>query len=372
MPESKLKPQNALNALVLAGGRGTRFWPVSRRERPKQLLLFDGERSLLRRTVDRLSPLVESDRIWICTTEALRQRVSDQLPEIEAERILAEPEGRDTAAAIAWSVHSMPPELQGESLLVLPSDHWIADTPSFQEAVCSAWRAADEHDQVLTFGVPPRWAETGYGYLELVGNQREGTADASAVIPIRRFVEKPDLERARGFLKGGRHLWNAGIFLFRGSTLLRHARDVLPELATGLERIGALPSRQRDSGAREQLRRLYRELPRVSIDYGIMEKLESIHTVILDCGWSDLGSWPALAELLPQLESGSRASGDVVELEGGGNLLYADTGTIATLGVSGLVVVRTADAVLVIPEERSQEVRRIVEELERRGSSHLL
>ena len=347
-----------MQALILAGGSGTRFWPLSRKHRPKQLLALEGERTLLRDTVERLRPLVGPESIWICTTQALAESVRRDVPEVPAEQILMEPEGRNTAPAIGWSVRSMPEEARRGVIAVLPADHRVGDPESFRATLEQAARAVEREDRVMTLGVTPRWAETGYGYLELEPEAGEG-----GLRRLRRFVEKPTAEKAEEFVRAGNYLWNAGIFLFRGTTLLSVLERLQPELSRGLEEIAAAPGR---------LGELYGRLPADSIDYAVMEKLDEISTLPLDCGWSDLGSWSALDEILPRDEAGNTGRGDVLAIESRDNLLFSDAGTIAVLGVEGLVVVRTGDTVLVMPKERSQEVRKIVTELGRGDRGELL
>ncbi len=349
-----------MQALILAGGSGTRFWPLSRKNRPKQLLALEGERTLLRDTLERLHPLVEPESIWICTTRALEDAVRREVPEVPPGQILLEPEGRNTAPAIGWSVRSMPEPVRRGAVAVLPADHRIGDPAAFRAALEQAARAVEREDRVMTLGVTPRWAETGYGYLEL--EAPEGS-DQSGLRLVRRFVEKPTPEKAEEFVRSGNYLWNAGIFVFRGTTFLEILERLQPELARGLEEIAAAP---------ERLGELYGRLPAESVDYAVMEKLGSISTLPLDCGWSDLGSWAALDEILRQDLSSNTGRGDVVAVESKDNLLFSDAGTIAVLGVEGLVVVRTGDAVLVMPKERSQEVRKIVAQLQERGRKDLL
>ncbi len=361
-----------MQALILAGGSGTRFWPLSRRSRPKQLLPLDvpagspsgaTEQSLLRQTVDRLAPEIPPSAVWVCTTRALADAIRAQLPEVPPHQILAEPEGRNTAPAIGWSIRSMPAAVRREVIAVLPADHRFADAASFRRALRDASAAILREDRVIALGVSPRWAETGYGYLEL-------GAEIDPAIRLRRvvrFKEKPDAATARDYLADGNHLWNAGIFLFRGSTLLEHLADFEPEIASGIEAMAEAPDR---------IAAIYPRLKSISIDYAVMERLGpvegSIATLPLDCGWSDLGSWEALAEILPSDPDGNRSRGDVLAIDATDNLLYADEGTVAVLGVEGLAVVRTGDSVLVIPVERSQEVKRIVDELKRRRHTDLL
>jgi mannose-1-phosphate guanylyltransferase len=347
-----------MQALILAGGSGTRFWPLSRKLRPKQLLALEGETSLLRETLDRLSPLIPPGSVWIATTAALADAVRDELPEVPPGQILIEPEGRNTAPAIGWAVRSMPETVRSSVVAVLPADHRMGDPDAFRNTLERAGRLVEERDLVMTLGIAPHRPETGYGYLELapeIGEQGERR--------VRRFVEKPTLEKAQEFLAADNYLWNGGIFVFRGTTLLSIMARLVPELAKGLEAIAAAPDR---------LAELYRELPSISIDYAVMERLDDLATLPLDCGWSDLGSWEALAEVLPADAQGNAVRGDVVAVEAGDNLLFAAAGTIAVVGVSGLVVVKTGDAVLVVPKERSQEVRKIVAELAARGREDLL
>jgi mannose-1-phosphate guanylyltransferase len=353
-----MQTPGSLHVLILAGGSGTRFWPLSRKSRPKQLLALEGERTLLRDTVERLHPLVEPESIWICTTRALADAVRRDVPEVPPNQILLEPEGRNTAPAIGWSVRSMPEAVRRGAVAVLPADHRIGDPEAFRAVLEQAAGAVEREDRVMTLGVTPRWAETGYGYLEL-----EAGAEDGGLRRVRRFVEKPTVEKAEEYVRSGNYLWNAGIFVFRGTTFLEILERLQPELARGLEEIAAAPERLGD---------LYGRLPADSVDYAVMEKLDSISTLPLDCGWSDLGSWSALDEILPRDGSGNTGRGDVVAVESGNNLLFSNAGTIAVLGVEGLVVVRTGDAVLVMPKERSQEVRKIVAELQERGRGDLL
>jgi mannose-1-phosphate guanylyltransferase len=355
-----------LRVLVLAGGSGSRFWPLSRRDRPKQLLPFAGGASLLRRTLERLEPLSPASAVWVSTTVELRDAIARELPELPAERIVAEPEGRNTAPAIAWALARMPESGDASAVAVLPSDHHVADAGAFRAALAGAARTAEDRRCVVTLGVPPERAETGFGYLELAA----AATDGLEAMPLERFVEKPDAATARAFAASGRHLWNAGIFVFAPEVLFAHLERHQPEIHRAVRAVRSGAGKL-DSTAEE---RLYAELPAVSIDHGVMERLErgEVFTVPLRCGWSDLGSWEALAAVLPGDDSGNHRSGDVLALEARDNVLFADAGTIAVLGVEGLVVVRSGDAVLVVPRERSQEVRRIVAELTRASRRDLL
>jgi len=348
-----------MQALILAGGSGTRFWPVSRRSKPKQLLTFGGEESLLQSTVRRLQPLVEADSVWVCTTSDQAVEVRNQLPEISPTQILEEPMGKNTALAIGWSVRSLPRAARDDVIVVLPADHHIGEVEGFQDSLRTAAAAAFEKGIIVTLGVLPTRAETGYGYLEIGEYLDEG----KTIRRVVRFTEKPDLEDAKRFVRGGNYLWNAGIFVFRGEVLLERLQEHQPVLASGLEKIAASP---------EDLGEVYSSLPAISIDHGLMEKLDDLGTVPIDCGWTDLGSWEALWEHLGGDANGNVASGDVLSVDTKDCLVMSTDGLVAAIGVENLVIVRTQDAVLVVPKERSQEVRRIVQRLAASGRSEQL
>jgi len=348
-----------MQALILAGGSGTRFWPLSRQRRPKQLLPMAGEQSLMQVTVARLRPLVEPESVWVCTTSRLAGAVAQQLPDVPPSQILAEPEGRNTAPAIGWAVSQMPSEVQEGVVAVLPADHFMADEQSFRSVLGSAARIAETEGRIMTLGVSATRPEIGYGYLELgeILNQETGLRK------VVRFTEKPDQATAQLFFDSGNYLWNAGIFVFPGQLLLRRLAEYQPEIASGLAALRADP---------ERLAKIYGSLPSISIDHAVMEKLGDLGTLPLDCGWSDLGSWEALWELLDKDAVGNVMRGSGVVIDSKDNLIYADSGTVSLVGVEGLVVVKTADAVLVVPKERSQEVRRIIAELRQTDRTDLL
>jgi len=362
---------STMQALILAGGSGTRFWPLSRRSRPKQLIALDREECLLRATVDRLATTINPGQVWVCTTAALATMIREVLPDVPGEQLLVEPVGRNTAPAIAYAVRMMPEAVRNGVIAVLPADHRVEDTESFRRTLRMAEDAALDGRRILTLGVTPHRVETGYGYLELgqvldgpVADAADGTSEFRPEMRhVARFTEKPDHETAARWIDAGSHLWNAGIFVFQGQTLLDALARFEPEIARVLEAIGEAP---------ERAEALYPQLPAVSIDYGVMERLDDLATLPLDCGWSDLGSWQALAEVLPTDVAGNTVRGDVTLIDSRDSLIIADTGHVAVVGVDGLVVVRTGDSVLIMPKERSQDVRRVVETLREGRRDELL
>jgi len=340
-----------MQALILAGGSGTRFWPLSRRSRPKQFLELEAGRSLIQATLGRLGPLMAPSSVWVCTTEALAPLVREQLPEVPAEQILVEPEGRNTAPAIAWALLHMPEETRRGVVAVLPADHRIADDDGFRSVLSAAGRVVRAEDRVMTLGVVPSRPETGFGYLEL----GETLDPKSGLRRVVRFTEKPDLATATEFVESGNYFWNAGIFVFRGDRFLELLEEHQPEIRRGLNLAFADSARTRE---------IYAAVPSISVDHGVMENLRDLGTLPLDCGWSDLGSWEALWEISEHDEQGNVTRGNVVAIDSEDNLLVAEEGTLAVVGLRGVVVVKSGDAVLVVPRERSQDVREIVARLD--------
>lgn len=350
----------------MAGGAGTRFWPWSRRRRPKQLLPLAEGRSLLAATVARLAPLVTPARTWVVTTTAVADAVRRELPEFPPENVLAEPEGRDTAACVGWVAWRLARTHPNAVMLVVPSDHVVGDAQAWRLALATAAAAACSRGELVTIGVRAVRAESGFGYLEL--GEDLGAIQGLSVRRVRSFVEKPTRERATDFIARGNFRWNAGIFAWTVPAIERAIRSHLPELAGGLD---AMMADADERGEAVALQRHYPTLPSVSVDFGVMEKVGNAAAVCADFSWSDVGSWTALGELTAA-PGGSATRGDVVAVDSAGCVLVSDGPMLATIGIGDLVVVATSDAVLVVPKAQAQRVKELVEELRRRKRDELL
>jgi len=349
-----------LYAVIMAGGSGTRFWPASRRARPKQFLPVFGGKPMIAVTCKRLQGLVPWERTLVVTAESQAALVAEALPELPRENILAEPVGRNTAPCIALATHEIALRSRDSIQIVLPSDHVIQPEASFRKTLLAAADVAAREDVLVVFGIRPDHAATGYGYVEAGPPLRDSAG--IPVLPVVRFVEKPDRARAEQFLASGRFLWNSGMFVWRTSTLHAALREHAPELQRGVERLAA----------GEPLARVYADMPSVAVDVAVMERASNVRMLPIDYSWSDVGSWAALPEVHER-----DASGNWPVLSGGAQLVAEDTEgcvayaesdeVIALVGVRDLVVVRAGNATLVCPRDRAQEVRRIVDRLMREG-----
>ncbi len=357
-------------ALILAGGRGTRFWPLSRKARAKQVLpgaLFGcgGDRSLIQQTVDRLKPVLPAERIWVLTSGPLRDEIVRQLPEVPVRQILAEPAQRNTAAAIglaAQILHRLDPDTV---MGVFPSDHAIQKPARFLRYVRAAYHAGTS-GKLAVLGVQPRWPETGYGYIQFPKTAKPGSLEPH---PVLRFREKPDLKTARRFVAAKHFSWNAGMFFWRADTFLDELRQHLPTTAAQLARLPVFTDR-------EFLRALEHVFPRcdnVSVDVGVMEKSHNVAGFLMDdVGWSDVGSWNAVWDLEPKDGGGNSSRGDAVFAElSKGNYVQSQK-LVAMLGVEDLIVVDTPDALLICHRDQAQKVGDLVKFLEREKRDGLL
>jgi mannose-1-phosphate guanylyltransferase len=342
-------------AVIMAGGSGTRFWPLSRAMRPKQLLpLGGGDISLLRATRERIAPLIDAAHTLVVTSETLAERIRSELPELPPENILLEPVGRNTAPCVGWAASVIARKDPEAVLAVLAADHHIADPAGFLRVMSRAIEAARLGDMV-TVGVRPTRPETGYGYVEL------GEELAPGVQRARRFVEKPDEMRARQFLAAGRFLWNSGMFFFRADELLSMVRKHLPGLGDLLRQYDEAAGRGEEQSL---VHSTYASMPDISIDHGVMEKATRVAVVPGDFGWSDVGSWTSAWELAPHDDAENALFGEVVAVDTRGSYVRSLGGKmVAVVGLEDVVVVDTEDALLVMPRSRAQDVRAVVNAL---------
>jgi len=354
-------PQQRLVCAIMAGGSGTRFWPLSRKGEPKQLIQFFGDKTLLRTTVDRIAPLCPPERQLVITAEHLVQAVRDVLPDLAPGHVIGEPAARNTAPCMAVAALAAL-QLQPDAILVLlPADHYVADATAFRAALMVAAQHADE-GHIVTLGVTPTQPETGYGYIAL----GEPVDDAYAV---DRFVEKPSLDKAITFLEGGKHLWNAGVFVLRADRALAALDQHVPEIGRCLAPLR--PLLPADPAFAAAMTAHFPSCPNVSIDYGVMEHEQAIRVVRLDAGWSDVGTWSSILALRPEGEA-NYTYGPVQALDCQHSVLISKGPYVAAVGLRDMAVVATDDATLVLPLDRSQDVRQVVAALLSAGRHDLL
>lgn len=350
--------------LILAGGRGTRFWPRSRKRKAKQVLSFLGEQTLIQQTVERLRPLLPPDRIWVLTNDHLREEIVRQLPEVPKAQIIAEPAQRNTAPCIGLAAHILNGLDPNSVMGVFPADQIIQKPAKYLRLLKQAFKAADA-GKIAVLGIQPRWAETGYGYIEFP----KGTAAGANAVPVRNFREKPDAATARRFLRAGNFYWNAGMFFWRTDVLLDALRHHLPKTFTLLAALPAFATRQ----FRTRVAESYPLCENISIDYGLMEKSDNVVGIPADdIGWNDVGSWNAVYELLPRDRDGNAVAADALIDSSTGNYVDANGKLVALLGVKDLVIVDTPDALLIADRHRAQEVGSLVKLLEKRNREDLL
>lgn len=380
MMDAELQDKTPLVAVILAGGSGTRFWPRSRSARAKQVLALDGDQTMIQQTVTRLKPItVKGGDVWVITNDKLAETIAGQLPDLTADHILREPAARNTAPACALAAFLLERTAPTAALGIFPSDHTIGDPARFNEVMWAGVKLAAAGPNIVVLGVPPTRPETGYGYIELgaAALSVEGDKHAIPVRRVRRFTEKPDLERARHFVRSGNYAWNSGMFLWTAKTLTDAIREHRPALAPLLEKIAdAWNTPAFDAVFAE----LYPQCEDISIDYAILEprsakgEAEShIYCLPADFAWNDLGSWAALHEFISEANEMANVfdAGEKVEINSEGCYVYAPSKVVALVGVKDIVVVETDDALLVTTRAGSQNVGKVVAALKKAGRADL-
>lgn len=351
--------------LILAGGRGTRFWPRSRRAHAKQVMRFLGERSLIQQTVDRLRPAIPPERLWVITNDHLRLEIVKQLPEVPARQILAEPAQRNTAPCIGLAAHILE-SLDPQSVFgVFPADHFISRPKEYLKLLEPAFAAA-ERGEISVIGIQPRWAETGYGYIEFPKGVEAGKLET---VKVRKFREKPDLAAAKRFVKSGNFYWNAGMFFWKTSVFLDALREFQPVTAGLIDGLPPFSSRKFSAVVAE----VFPECENISVDYAVLERARNVVGVAAgDIGWNDVGSWNAVYELMARDEAGNFSRSPALMEASSGNYVDASGKLVALLGVKDLVIVDTPDALLIAGRSRAQEVGNLVKLLEKQKRHDLL
>ncbi|MBI2817380.1 MAG: mannose-1-phosphate guanylyltransferase [Acidobacteria bacterium] len=356
-----------LYAVILAGGRGTRFWPRSRRRTPKQLMSFGNGRTLLQQTIDRLSPLISPGNVWVFTNQLLAKAVSRQLPEVPSSQIIAEPVQRNTAPCAGLAAELILARDPEAVLGVFPSDHVVLKPAAFRNVVRLAERQA-RLGNIVVLGIRPRWPETGYGYMEF---SRIPQINPPRALAVKQFREKPNMAVAERYIRAKRFFWNSGMFFWKASVIRDALRQHLPETSAVLSSIGECAYRKNGKVTRI-LNDLYPSCQNISVDYAVLEKASNVVGIPCDIGWNDLGSWQAVYDLLPHDQNSNVLRSETLLLDSGG--LYVDVPgkMVGAVGVQNLVIVETSDALLIVPRERAQDVTRLVSEIEKAGREELL
>jgi len=341
----------SLFPVILAGGKGERFWPLSRKERPKQFLNLDGSsRSLLQATADRLSAVTGNfNHLWVITSSQIAAGVKQQLPELPEQNLLVESQGRDTAAAVAWTSLEIK-KRYGEDAIIgfFPSDHWITDQEAFKRTLSAATQLAASTEAIVTLGIKPTFPSTGYGYIEQ--GEKIGRFHDLPAYHVNRFTEKPNRETAETFLATGRFSWNSGMFIFRAGVVLKELYTHAPEIIQPLEQHG--PD-------------VYPQLLKQSIDYALMEKTNLAYVLPVEFGWDDLGDWNALERLLKKPDNPNVEIATHFGIDTQGAIVYASNSedVIVTIGLENVVIVRDGNVTLVIDKNRSQEIKQVLKTL---------
>jgi mannose-1-phosphate guanylyltransferase len=358
-----------IRAVIMAGGSGTRFWPLSRKRRPKQFLPIVGSRSMLEETAERIRPLIPRARIYTVANAAQTKVISRLLPRIPKDNLIVEPRARNTAPSLLLATARVYRRNPRAVVAVLPSDHLIADAPAFLKTLQAAAAAALRTKALVTFGIPPTFPSTGYGYIHF---RRDGarTIGGEAFHPVESFREKPDAATAAKFLRSGDYFWNSGMFVWRADAfadaLARHAPALRIFWDHILESLGAGPAGKR------RLAAVFDEVPSISVDYALMEKAEDVLVAKGDFGWSDVGAWSSLADIWPADGAGNAAKGEVAAVDSGGTICYNPGRLTALIGVRDLVIVNAGDALLVCRKDQDQRVREIIELLSKKGRAELI
>ncbi len=348
-----------LNAVIIAGGRGERFWPRSRFHKPKQLLPIAGKETMLKVTVKRIGHIIPPQRIYVITNEELKHETMKQVPEIPERNVIAEPFGRNTAAAVGLGAVYAGESDSSAVMAVLPADHLISEEKKFISCVSAAVKSAEEKESLVVFGIKPDRPEAGYGHIK--AGRKIGCENGIDIYRADAFIEKPDPVKAKEFFESGEYYWNSGMFVWKCSAIMEAFKIHMNELFTGLQKIKNSDS----SGRRQAIKDVYDRIDSISIDYGVMEKADNRVMVRGDFKWDDVGSWAAMERIWQKDVNGNAVQGAFVGIDTRDSVIAGGKKLVAAIGISGMIVVATDDAVLVCPKERAQEVKKLIKELQK-------
>jgi mannose-1-phosphate guanylyltransferase len=354
-------------AVIMAGGSGTRFWPLSRKSRPKQFLPIAGRKTMLEETVARLLPLLPFGAIYTISDKAQAAAIRKLVPGLKADNVLVEPFGRNTAASLILATARVYLRDPRTVVFALPADHLITRPARFIRKLKAAAAAAAEKDVIVTFGIPPAYPSTGFGYIHYSGRKRE-KIEGEVFFPVLRFKEKPKLVQAKRFLAQGNHSWNSGMFIWRADVFVQKLEEYAPDFFPYWQRILKALEKKNHSGVAA----VFREIPATSIDYALMEKTKGVLMVEGDFGWSDVGSWASLVDIWPRDAAGNAVRGEGLFVDSRNCLVYSPRRLTAVVGLKSVIVVDTEDALLVCDRKADQRVKDVIEKLKRKGEERIL
>ncbi len=348
-----------INTMIMAGGKGERFWPKSRLSTPKQLLPITGEKTMIEETIDRILPLSSKENIFISTNKKLKAQIQNILTDISDENYILEPEPRDTAPAIALATAIIGKKYPGSVMIVLPADHYIIDSDIFREDLKIAANIAKETGCLITFGINPARIETGYGYIEL--GEIINSSYENPAYEVKSFKEKPDFITAKEYVEKGNFVWNSGIFIWTTTAIMEAFEKHLPEMFEGIIKIQDILE---NSGNITEIEEVFKTLPKISIDYGVMEKAENVLSMKARFRWDDVGSWPALERVFKSDENKNIIKGLWVGRDTNNSIILGDDeNLIATLGLNNMVVVKEKDSILIMSKDKAQDLKKVVEQI---------
>jgi len=353
--------------IIMAGGIGKRFWPMSRAKRPKQFLKLFGDRSMIQMTYDRLQPAIKPENIYVITNKVQQELTSAELPGLPERNIIAEPLGKDTAPCIGLGALLAMERDPDAVMVVLPADHLIKDEDKFRETLKLGAGLATTNSCLITIGIEPTRPETGYGYIQIMKKSGKDNLPAEfqgkGIYKVKTFAEKPNLSTAKRFIDSGDFLWNSGIFIWKAQTILNRIEELLPELYESLMEVRQHLNKP---GFNKALLKAYQEIKSISVDYGVMEKAHDVYLIKADFGWSDVGSWEEFYNLSDKDDKGNVREGSCLMLDSHNNLIISDKVLVAGIGLEDMVVVHTGDAVLICPRDKSQNVKELYDNLMRK------